>query len=167
MNLALATIVFAHEHPELWTLAALCLLVLGLLVNAGARGARRWLAYGLFAGAAVAALGAGFWAWSWSQRGPGTVKHDRLEVGNLTRAMDTFYATTGRYPAEAEGWSALLDPPGGLPPLLDREPEDRFGRPLRYRLVDGRPCVSADGRDGMPDTEDDVVSRRCRPDADR
>lgn len=65
----------------------------------------------------------------------------RLQIVNLTRALDLFHLDVGRYPTAREGLAALLEAPADRPgrwlgPYLD-QPDllvDPWGRPFVYRV---------------------------------
>ena len=77
-------------------------------------------------------------------------------------ALSMYYVDCGKFPSEAEGLQALQSVPA-VPnwngPYLRGMPLDAWGRPLRYRLPDGKPTVESAGADGRFDTGDDVVER--------
>lgn len=65
----------------------------------------------------------------------------RLQIANLTRALDLFYLDVGRYPTASEGLAVLLEAPADRPgrwlgPYLDRPGllVDPWGRPFVYRV---------------------------------
>jgi general secretion pathway protein G len=63
----------------------------------------------------------------------------RIEIKNISSALDLFFIDNGRYPTQQEGLNALVDGPGGLAswrgPYLKTKgpPADPWGRPYQYR----------------------------------
>lgn len=94
--------------------------------------------------------------------------------GSLAAALKMYRATMGHYPTTAEGLAALVEPPaderlrkrwtqGGGPFIEDMDGiKDSWGNDYIYVCpgTHNRDAfdVSSVGRDGCPDTEDDIVS---------
>lgn len=84
----------------------------------------------------------------------------------LTKRIEAYRAATGGYPTTEEGLRALVDRPTPSPPhwrrTLDSVPIDAWGNRYRYRLAsrEGKevPEFYSCGKDGAPDTEDDLSS---------
>jgi general secretion pathway protein G len=63
----------------------------------------------------------------------------RIEIQNLSSALDLYHLDMSRYPSQQEGLAALLEPPPGAnswngPYLKQRKlPTDPWGRPYLYR----------------------------------
>lgn len=61
----------------------------------------------------------------------------KTDIANLQLALDVFEIDCGRYPTNAEGLRALMDPPRGLQnwhgPYIRRMPTDPWGNPYVYR----------------------------------
>jgi general secretion pathway protein G len=61
----------------------------------------------------------------------------KIDIQNLSAALETFHADNGRYPTTVEGLDALVQQPAGsnLPhwkPILDSMPIDPWGHPYIY-----------------------------------
>lgn len=85
------------------------------------------------------------------------VKTARLQIANLSTALDAMALDTGRYPNAQEGLRALLDPPGGMDmwdgPYLKKLPKDPWNHDYVYRGPQGNAdyeilCYGADGSPG-------------------
>ncbi len=89
-----------------------------------------------------------------------------VQLGQISSALDLYYIDNGRYPVEAEGLAALMQPIGSAPrwngPYLKKAQGllDPWGRPYVYRFpgkhglfdlyspgADGNPGGVGDGRD--------------------
>jgi len=88
----------------------------------------------------------------------------RLEISNLCSAIETFYATMGRYPSNEEGLAVLSRKSEKFPdPLIKQVPVDPWGRPYVYNCP-GRSepyeviCFGADGKEGGEGADADIVS---------
>jgi len=63
----------------------------------------------------------------------------RIELKNISSALDLFFVDNGRYPTDQEGLKALVENPGGIAswrgPYLKTKgpPVDPWGRPYQYR----------------------------------
>ncbi|PPD15211.1 MAG: type II secretion system protein GspG [Methylobacterium sp.] len=77
-------------------------------------------------------------------------KTAEVQVEQLRSALDMFLLDTGRYPTEAEGLASLVDSrqniAGWRGPYLKggKVPQDPWGRPFRYEIVDGQARVTVD-----------------------
>lgn len=80
----------------------------------------------------------------------------RVSGLQLRQALDLFRMDNGRYPDEEEGLAVLVNPGKGKAPYLSGLANDPWGRPYRYRLVDGRPVIDSAGPDRRYDTTDDL-----------
>ena len=88
----------------------------------------------------------------------------RQEIATLVKALDTFYASYGRYPTSEEGLECLAKPTEKIPEaLIKGVPNDPWGRPYQYVV----PGVSgpydlisfgADGREGGEGKDADITS---------
>jgi len=84
----------------------------------------------------------------------------------LSKVVEEYRAVTGAYPTTEQGLRALVDRPKPSPPhwkrILDTVPIDAWGNRYRYRLAsrEGKevPEFYSCGKDGVPDTEDDLSS---------
>jgi general secretion pathway protein G len=91
----------------------------------------------------------------------------RLQIKDLSAAMDLYRIDVGGYPTNAQGLQALVTQPGGVQrwngPYLRRNtvPEDPWGRPYNYRFPgeQGAFDIWTNGADGQPGGtgEDQVV----------
>jgi general secretion pathway protein G len=83
-------------------------------------------------------------------------------AGSLKAAVRLYYVRTGELPTPDAGLTALLQPVDGATPVLDKLPNDPWGRP--YQLKFGATPLAADvvslGYDGVLGSEDDVASGR-------
>ena len=88
----------------------------------------------------------------------------KQEITNIKSALETFYATCGRYPSNDEGITALTKPSQKLTePLLDGMPVDPWGRPYQYNnpgTSSAYDVISygADGREGGDGANADIRS---------
>jgi general secretion pathway protein G len=91
------------------------------------------------------------------QAGKAGVKTARLQIANLSTALDAMALDAGRYPSSQEGLDALLNPPSGMPmwdgPYFKKMPRDPWGNEYVYRGPDGGGdyqilSYGADGRPG-------------------
>jgi general secretion pathway protein G len=89
---------------------------------------------------------------------PNLVKVAKLDIYNLSAALETFHADNGRYPTTAEGLDALVHKPAGsnLPhwkPIFDTVPVDPWGNPYIYTQPpsphQGFKILSNGGQDGV------------------
>lgn len=64
----------------------------------------------------------------------------KVQIQNISAALELFRLDAGRYPTQQEGLSALVQAPGGLPgwngPYLQKQSAltDPWGQPYRYRV---------------------------------
>lgn len=83
------------------------------------------------------------------------VAKNELEL--IVRALDTYFALTGRYPTTTEGLSPLVERR-----ILKALPVDPWGGEFGYELRDGTPvitCLGSDERTGGTGDAADLVSR--------
>jgi general secretion pathway protein G len=89
------------------------------------------------------------------------VKTARLQISNLSTALDALALDTGRYPTQQEGLRALLDPPSGMDmwdgPYLKKLPKDPWNHDYVYRGPQGDNDyeIMSYGADGSPGGEGD------------
>lgn len=89
------------------------------------------------------------------------VKTARLQIANLSTALDALALDTGRYPTAQEGLRALLDPPSGMDmwdgPYLKKLPKDPWNHDYVYRGASGNSEyeILSYGADGSPGGEGD------------
>lgn len=82
----------------------------------------------------------------------------KIQLNNIRSALQLYYLDVGRYPTEAEGLGALLQPPpsssGWNGPYLDKTEDihDPWGRVIYYRSPgqEGAFDLFSYGRDGHP-----------------
>jgi general secretion pathway protein G len=92
----------------------------------------------------------------------------RLQLEDLSSAIDLFRLDVGRPPSAAEGLSALVDPPAGVatwrgPYLRKRSTlTDPWGRAWLYRAASGPGIevvsLGADGREGGEGDDADITT---------
>ncbi len=88
------------------------------------------------------------------------------EISSIKLALDTFYATYGRYPSNSEGLDILCRPSEKMSePLLSKVPVDPWGKPYQYTSPgrNSEPyeviCYGADAHEGgAPGTADADIS---------
>ncbi len=97
--------------------------------------------------------------------GPGNgLMSPRLDIHNISEALEQFHTDNGRYPTTAEGLQVLVQKPVGanLPnwqQILTAIPVDPWGHPYHYELLSGATKdfdLRSDGPDGKPNTADDI-----------
>ncbi len=93
-------------------------------------------------------------------------KAARIDLGQLTSALDQFFVRFSTYPTAHDGLGALVDPPSGYG-ILRALPVDPWGQRYVYRA---RPAgsrfpyeVFSSGPDGRPDTKDDIFPKDQPP----
>ncbi len=92
----------------------------------------------------------------------------RSEIATIVQALETFYATYGRYPSNDEGIQVLTRPTEKLSEaLLEGRPTDPWSRPYQYNSPGTtRPyeviCYGGDGREGGEGADADVSSERLK-----
>jgi general secretion pathway protein G len=95
----------------------------------------------------------------------------RTQIAQMVKAIETFYAQEGRYPATEEGIEILAEGTTAWPDgYLDRVPLDPWKRPYEY-LSPGSTqpyeviCLGADGREGGEGENRDISSEDLSGDA--
>jgi general secretion pathway protein G len=99
------------------------------------------------------------------------VKTARLQITNLTAAIDLYYLDTGSYPNGNDGLQALVTKPGNATswngPYLKTStlPADPWGNPYRYRFPGERTpyaivSLGADGQEGGTGDKADITNDR-------
>lgn len=87
------------------------------------------------------------------------VKATRLQIANISTALDALALDTGRYPSGQEGLRSLLDPPSGMEmwdgPYLKKLPKDSWQHEFVYRGPQGSSDyeILSYGADGSPGGE--------------
>jgi len=88
----------------------------------------------------------------------------RNEIATIRHALETFYATYGRYPSNDEGLEALTKSSEKLPAApLEGDLVDPWGNAYQYNSP-GREgpyeviCYGADGREGGDGIDSDITS---------
>jgi len=83
------------------------------------------------------------------------VKEARIQIGELSKALDMYYTDCGHYPSSDEGLNALA--PGGESTcqnwgpeayLKKKDPLDPWGHPFVYTLDNGNYIIKSLGEDG-------------------
>jgi general secretion pathway protein G len=96
-------------------------------------------------------------------------KTAKIQISNLTAALDLYYLANGVYPSEQQGMKALNEKPEGVAtwdgPYLNRVDGivDPWGRPYLYKIpgVHGKfdiQTLGADGKEGGEDENRDLGS---------
>lgn len=90
-------------------------------------------------------------------------QRDRVYVdfGNISSALKLYYARKGSYPDTGAGLKALVDMQ-----ILEKAPEDPWGKPYVYLLENGKPVLmsyGADGNAGGEGTDADLSSKNPPP----
>ena len=71
----------------------------------------------------------------------------KAQIDSFLVALDYYRSDVGAFPKEEQGLAALRVNPGvkgwGGPYLLSDVPDDPWGKPYRYRIVGGRPQITA------------------------
>ncbi len=103
-----------------------------------------------------------------SQIGKAKSKTARVQITNLSTALEYFQLDTGRYPANSSGLSALLSAPPNMvnwdgPYLKTRRvPDDPWGNPYHYQIGANNSFIistlGADNREGGDGEDSDISS---------
>ncbi|MCS7263476.1 MAG: type II secretion system major pseudopilin GspG [Armatimonadetes bacterium] len=86
-----------------------------------------------------------------------------MDIKSIETALDNYKIDTGSYPTTEQGLEALISPPAGVrgwngPYLKQRQvPVDPWGNPYLYESDGENFVLLSAGKDGQPNTEDDVV----------
>ena len=98
------------------------------------------------------------------------VKAAKIQISNLTAALDLYYLDIGTYPNASEGLQALVQKPAGAsnwngPYLKSSLPNDPWGKPYLYRVPGEHGAytilsLGADGREGGNGTDADISNDR-------
>jgi general secretion pathway protein G len=95
------------------------------------------------------------------------------EIATIVQALDTFYASYGRYPSNEEGLTVLTEATEKDPePLLSGDPIDPWGQPYQYNSPGSAGpfeviCYGADGRQSGTGAEADITSDQLKDKAKR
>jgi len=96
--------------------------------------------------------------------GKARAKTARVQIANLSTALDALALDTGRYPNSSEGIDALLDPPSGMDmwdgPYIKKLPRDPWGNEYVYRGPEGGRGdyeIMSYGADGSPGGDGDAA----------
>lgn len=84
------------------------------------------------------------------------VREAKIQIAEISKALDMYYTDCGHYPDSAQGFSALL--PGGEStcsnwgpePYLKKMPMDPWNHPFAYSLENGNYTITSFGEDGQP-----------------
>ncbi len=86
----------------------------------------------------------------------------KLQLNEISKALDIYKIKNNRYPSTAEGLQALVKPPGGKKPIMDVLKKDSWDGDFIYVSPGSHnPSkfdLSSKGPDGVADTEDDVTN---------
>lgn len=84
----------------------------------------------------------------------------KVQVGNISDALEVYKFKNQRYPTTAEGLRPLEAPPGGKTPVMETVPDDPWGAPYLYvspgQHNRGKFDLSSKGPDGQSGTDDDI-----------
>lgn len=69
----------------------------------------------------------------------------RAQIRRLENYFVAFHRSVGRYPTQAEGFAPLIEAQ-----VLDKAPEDPWGRPYVYQVRGSQGFVLSYGSDGVP-----------------
>lgn len=92
----------------------------------------------------------------------------RSEIATIMQALETFYATYGRYPTNEEGLDILTKPTEKLAEaLLSAKPVDPWGRSYQYTSPGSKGpyeviCYGSDGREGGKGPDADISSNNLK-----
>lgn len=92
----------------------------------------------------------------------------KIELNNVKTALGSFDVKVGRFPSTAEGLSALVVRPSGIPEAtwqdkdMDQMPKDAWGRDFKYACPSEKKDKDYDlissGPDGQFGNEDDITN---------
>lgn len=86
----------------------------------------------------------------------------KLQIGEVSKALDMYKIKFHRYPNTAEGLQSLAAPPEGKPPIMDTVPKDPWGNDYIYvspgQHNPAKFDLQSKGPDGQSDTADDVAN---------
>jgi general secretion pathway protein G len=98
------------------------------------------------------------------------VKAAKIQISNLTAALDLYYLDIGAYPNASEGLQALVQKPAGAsnwngPYLKSSLPNDPWGKPYLYRVPGEHGAytilsLGADGQEGGSGANADISNDR-------
>ena len=95
----------------------------------------------------------------------------KTEIASVVKALESFYATEGRYPTTDEGLEILVEKRGSFPDgILTKVPKDPWKRPYEYVSPGSTQpyeviCLGADGREGGEGENRDFTSENLGDDA--
>ncbi|MBI5497796.1 MAG: type II secretion system major pseudopilin GspG [Deltaproteobacteria bacterium] len=81
----------------------------------------------------------------------GQLDSSRTQAMELAKAMDSYKVLFGRYPSNSEGLQALVSPPGGGKPIIERVPKDPWGGDYIYTIPGVKNPGKFDIRSNGPD----------------
>ena len=91
----------------------------------------------------------------------------RIQIAELSKALDLYYTDCSRYPSSDEGFSVLTKdgvdscPSWGPEPYIKKIPKDPWGRHLEYYYENGSYTIVAlgeDGKEGGTGYDKDITS---------
>ncbi|MCC7383572.1 MAG: type II secretion system major pseudopilin GspG [Deltaproteobacteria bacterium] len=86
----------------------------------------------------------------------------KVQMSELAKTLDLYKVKFNRYPSTQEGLQALVSPPEGKKPLMEKLPRDPwdgdyiFVSPGQHNP--GKFDLQSKGPDGQADTEDDITN---------
>ena len=81
----------------------------------------------------------------------GQLDQARTQAMEIGKAMDTYKVMFGRYPTTSEGLQALVAPPGGGKPIMERVPKDPWGGEYVFTIPGVKNPNKFDVRSNGPD----------------
>jgi len=86
----------------------------------------------------------------------------KVQLKNISDALELYKVKLNRYPSTAEGLGNLVSPPEGRNPFMETIPQDPFGNEYIY-ISPGTHNPSkfdlySKGPDGVADTDDDITN---------
>jgi general secretion pathway protein G len=84
----------------------------------------------------------------------------KAQIAAFEDALQMYELDYLSYPSSSEGLQALVTPPNGGDPFLDKQiPLDPWGNPYQYALISPeQPRIWSMGQDGTDGTADDVAN---------
>ena len=86
----------------------------------------------------------------------------KIQISNISDALELYRVKLNRYPNSAEGLNALTSPPKGKKPIMEKIPNDPWDNEYIY-VAPGQHNTSkfdlqSKGPDAVADTEDDITN---------
>jgi len=86
----------------------------------------------------------------------------KIQIGNISDALELYRVKLNRYPSSAEGLNGLTSPPKGKNPIMEKIPKDPWDNDYVY-VAPGQHNTSkfdlqSKGPDAVADTADDITN---------